>query len=773
MDCPTVRARRSATIAAVAACLLATAAASAARAGTIWVTDGNMNAGQTGSCNAFGLYGDLAAFFASQSCPMTLQNGFPVANGQNAYWMTTAPPGIVINSAWTANGDVATINAAGTGLVVGDFWRDNASGVYAGSTLPAGQQWLNTSLEGSPNINSQIYGVQLVCEKASGCSGYAGFAVSGIELAGTETSPPNVAGQGSLWSSSSYVWNPRGDPWPVGLSASDVSGICSSYATVKGDLVSGPPEPRDNTVWQQCPSANWRFNVDTQSERPTDGPFDIDLSATNAAGVGNIVSKTVWVDNDPISVSFRTPNDPNPTVWVNHAVAVNAAATAGPSGVGGMNCNVDRASARSYPAAGLTVDGDGVHTVTCTAWNNAVGPQGQHNTGSSSMTIHIDEAPPRLGFEPQDPRDPTGLVVDTSDSESGVASGSLQIAPAGSGAWSNLPTGFDGTHLLSRFDDAALRGNYDLRATSCDSVGNCASTTERLALPLRIASDQEVSLTKIVNPVRRRVVVKRVRVGWRWVTIRRGDRTLRVKRGGHFKTVKITEYVRTCTTKRVRTGRHTWTLERTCAPPHVRLTSTLRVPYGHAVTIHGLYMTGEGVALPGQAVQILAAPKNGLGAFTQIATATTAQDGSWTATLPPGPSRIVRAVTDGTATILPSSGQATVIVPAKVRLIKVWPRHVAWGGTVHLVGQLFGGYLPPGGALVRLRIGYKSTYNTYGVEEHVTGDGRFSTVATFGPGNPSIFRTYWFQIASLPMGNFPFAPAASQRVPVIVGGHPG
>jgi hypothetical protein len=110
-------------------------------------------------------------------------------------------------------------------------------------------------------------------------------------------------------------------------------------------------------------------------------------------------------------------------------------------------------------------------------------------------------------------------------------------------------------------------------------------------------------------------------------------------------------------------------------------------------------------------------------------------------------------------------------VPAKIKVIDVWPRHVPWGGTVHLVGRLFGGYLPPGGALVRLRIGYGSTYNTYGVQEHVAGDGRFSTVARFGSGDPRISRTYWFQIASLPMGNYPYAPAASQRVSVIVGGH--
>ena len=56
----------------------------------------------------------------------------------------------------------------------------------------------------------------------------ASFTISGIELAATENSAPYVAGQGSLWGSGSWVWNPPGDPWPVTLYASDVSGICSS-----------------------------------------------------------------------------------------------------------------------------------------------------------------------------------------------------------------------------------------------------------------------------------------------------------------------------------------------------------------------------------------------------------------------------------------------------------------------------------------------------------------------------------------------------------------
>ncbi len=253
---------------ALATCLLAAVAVPAARAGTIWVTDGDMNAGQTGSCDAFAAYGDFSAFAVLENCPMSLEAA-PVPYGHNAFWMTTAPPGIVINSAWTANGDVTSINFPGTGLVVGDFWRDINSGTYGGSTLAPGQQWFNSALEGSSNINSQIYGVQMTCVASNGCPGGAVFWISGIELAGTENAPPSVTGQGALWGSSSYVWNPPGDPWPVTLYASDVSGICSSGGTLTTGEINGPAEPRDNTVWQQCPSpVSWSFNVDTRSQVP-------------------------------------------------------------------------------------------------------------------------------------------------------------------------------------------------------------------------------------------------------------------------------------------------------------------------------------------------------------------------------------------------------------------------------------------------------------------------------------------------------------------------
>ena len=97
------------------------------------------------------------------------------------------------------------------GVVVGDFWRDINTGAYGGSTLAQGQQWLNTGLEANSNINSQIYGIQIVCAPDNWSFGGCGYTnppwvtVSGIELEGTENTAPFVTGEGALWTSGSYV----------------------------------------------------------------------------------------------------------------------------------------------------------------------------------------------------------------------------------------------------------------------------------------------------------------------------------------------------------------------------------------------------------------------------------------------------------------------------------------------------------------------------------------------------------------------------------------
>ena len=163
---------------------------------------------------------------------------------------------------------------------------------------------------------------------------------------------------------------------------------------------------------------------------------------------------------------------------------------------------------------------------------------------------------------------------------------------------------------------------------------------------------------------------------------------------------------------------------------------------------------------------MLTAPDNGLGHFTLAAVATTTANGGWSAQLPAGPSRLVEAYYVGAATFEPSvSAQVHAIVPAKVKLLSVSPNRVAWGGTVRITGRLVGGYLPPGGALVRLRIGQGSSYQTYGVQEHVTGNGRFTTTYTFGAGYAGIFEELLVPDRDLADGRLPLR-AGRVRAPI-------
>jgi hypothetical protein len=731
------------------------------------VTDGGSN------CSAFSVYGNFGSFTAPSNCPMEIETVAVIALGSNAYWMTTAPPGITINSAFTPNGDV-TAGGWTPGVVIGDFWRDVGTGAWGGSTLAQGQQWFNTGLEGSSNINSQFYGIQIVCTKNNWGLGGCGwrtppwFSVSGIEVEGTESTPPYVVGEGALWSTGSTVWNPPGDSWPVTLYASDVSGICGSSANAGSVVWNGPSEPRDTTVWQQCPSpVSWSFNVDTRSQVPTDGRLTIDLSGTNAAGMEFTAQKTVPVDNDPVSVSFHSPNDANPSVWVNHAVTIDASAAAGPSHVGGMNCSADGARARFYTANGLTVNGDGVHTMSCTAWNNAVDPQGQPNTGSASISVHIDETPPTITFAPENPTDPTGVVVNTSDSESGVASGSIAMAPAGTQNWTGLASGFAGSRLLAHFNDAGLNGPYTIRATSCDNVGNCASSSETLTMPVRLAAASDVGFATISSPAK--VVTMRVWVGTP-AKPRAGDaNAARVRRRGHYVRIRVLIRAnRRCAHKFVRIRPRRWREVTACRRLRMHVVKTKKVAYNKPFTVHGLVITTEGVPLADAPVSILTAPNNDLNQFSLAATATTNSAGEWSATLTPGPSRIIQAVYGGSATVLPAGGQASVRVPAKIAL-RVSSRHLPWNGVLVLRGHLDGGYVPPDGVALRLLIRLSPSARPYQpVPFRTDSRGDFTIRWTWGRGVG--VATYPFAIATTATEtDYPFAASRSRWIPVTFG----
>jgi hypothetical protein len=318
-----------------------------------------------------------------------------------------------------------------------------------------------------------------------------------------------------------------------------------------------------------------------------------------------------------------------------------------------------------------------------------------------------------------------------------------------------------------------------------DTDGNRGtSATQTFSMAIGTPTVNAIAFSRLVDALRCRHLTKRVHIPAQWVKVKVHGSVIRVRERARTVRVKVTK----CHARTVRQTRTVWTTVRrhgkrvrvrrretvrVVVLPHVVQQTQRRVAHGHATIVNGWLGTDTGVALAGQPVEVLTAPDNGSGDFSPAAATTTTADGGWSATLPAGPSRLIEAEYGGGSDVLPAlSATVRETVPAEITLIGVSPRRVAWGGTVRLTGRLDGGYLPSGGALVRLRIGQGSAVTTYGVREHVTGNGRFSTTYTFGAGDPATYRSFWFQVASLPMGDYPYAPANSRRVSITVGGRP-
>jgi hypothetical protein len=199
--------------------------------------------------------------------------------------------------------------------------------------------------------------------------------------------------------------------------------------------------------------------------------------------------------------------------------------------------------------------------------------------------------------------------------------------------------------------------------------------------------------------------------------------------------------------------------------PHEVLLRTRRIRQGASTRVIGWLGTVDGNALGGQAVRVLTAPDNGTRRFSQVAVATTAANGTWTARIPPGPSRLIAAAYDGGPTVEPAlSSTARVIVPASVSL-RIRPTTTHWGGRIRIAGRLGGGYIPPGGELVVLWIGWHGGFTEIG-HLYTRPSGRFGSRYTFLRGNGT--ETYRIWATTARESDYPFAPGRSRSRSVTV-----
>jgi len=420
------------------------------------------------------------------------------------------------------------------------------------------------------------------------------------------------------------------------------------------------------------------------------------------------------------------------------------------AGLGGASTTVDTAEF-----------GDGPNPLTLHG-NDAAGAS--TSDALYTKTLYIDNQAPSIAFSgPTDALSTSGtqsITVTGAAGPSGVSgvSCSLDNAP-----WHwypqpsvSVPVSGVGVHNLTCYAANNAR----------DASGRVATSAPKTwTLSIRQPSVSTVAFSRIADALRCRATREAVRIPARWVTGRANGQPVRVRVPAQTRRIRVILCHPRIVRRRVRVDGH-WYVERIVILPHAVRATTQRVSFGASTTVSGWVGTAQGNALGGQTVEILSAPDNGLAQFRPVGVATTAADGSWTAPLPAGPSRIVQAVYPGSATVEPSTSPlAHVIVPASLRL-NIRPRATDWGHTITIAGRLRGGFVPPAGELVVLRIGWAGGSTEIG-HLYTARDGEFHTTYTFLRGNGSVTYRLWAETAN--ESDYPFAAGASRKVSVTVG----
>lgn len=190
-----------------------------------------------------------------------------------------------------------------------------------------------------------------------------------------------------------------------------------------------------------------------------------------------------------------------------------------------------------------------------------------------------------------------------------------------------------------------------------------------------------------------------------------------------------------------------------------------QVRFGRSVTLSGWVATADGTPLAHVPVSIMAKPDDGAAAWQQAAVVSTSSDGSWTATLHRGPSRLVQAVyVGGPMTESASSSVVKAIVRAKIVLAPL-RSHIPWGGVLVIRGHVLGGYIPAE-QILQIRSGVGRRLQVIG-NPYIRRDGRFVIrLAATGSGGPLLTQ---IQVATLRETNYPYARGFSRRTWIMIG----
>ncbi len=514
----------------------------------------------------------------------------------------------------------------------------------------------------------------------------------------------------------------------------------------------GAPQPSSGL-------AGYAVSVDTNSAgSPCTGPCseaDVDFAGPAAFSPGPLADGTAWfhavavsgsgVASAPTSVPVRIDSTPPllrldglPGGWVNHPVAVSAAASDPLSGMGGETPYTAIAVDDAAPVlaaggdAALTVGGEGVHLLSAFG-RDAAGNAGASPFSLAAGVVRIDETPPRASFAAgQDPAEPERLEVAVGDGRSGPSreQGTIGVRPAGSGgAFQPLPTSIDYVGLSALWpSDDYPPGSYEFRAVAYDAAGNATATTRR-------SDGREMVLR---NPLKLPTTIES---GF-------GGRLLVLPhcRRGHGR--------RRCRQQSI--------------APYDRRPAHRTVPYGRGLRYGARLLDANGAPLAGREVEVVESFGAGAGPRERRTTVSTGAGGEFGLRLAPGPSRQVQALFAGSRTLTRGAGRsvamtvrAGVVLHASAATVRIGGAPVVFSGRLLHTGAT----IPRTGRPLVLQFRYPgapwSEFRT--VQSNRLG--RFRLSYSFADDDSRGVR-FQFRAISPRQSGWPYAPGTSRPVAV-------
>jgi hypothetical protein len=391
-----------------------------------------------------------------------------------------------------------------------------------------------------------------------------------------------------------------------------------------------------------------------------EGMFFVHALAVSGSQVGSLSPGHTLLRVDRTDPVTRLSGAP--ARWTNHTAVLEATATDKLSGMapaaGGAAFTAIRIDdGPPIVAAGdsvrATVVSAGVHTIAYYARDAAgniddgADSNGEANTPPAILPLRIDREPPSVVFSGSaSPEQPELIEARVSDALSGPdpARGEIAVRAAGSGGtYETLPTAVAGETLLGRWrSDDYPVGEYEFRVTGFDAAGNSRTSTRR-------ANGEQLILP---NPLKARTMLAADFEGGR------------------------------------------------------RSSGALVVRRGNGATFGGRLLATSDAPLGGCSIEVVERFDAGAPDPRHTTVVRTDEEGRFSVTLAPGPSREVFAVFGGTSRATGTASRPLrlgvrggVRLRASATVARVGGRPVVFRGAV----AASPGELPPGGARVQLQ----------------------------------------------------------------------